>query len=242
MRVTKKLKWYFGHYSRIRKLEHFYQLCAGGMILDAGVTGSAHTPTANIFLETFRFADCQYTGLGIDDLSKVKQRHPAKSFVEYDGVTFPFPDKTFDWVFSNAVIEHVGTRQAQLHFLNEMLRVGRNVFFTTPNKHFPVESHTNAILLHWLSDRMFFDWCAKQGLDWNPANLNLLARGDIDALLQRSKAVQKRIFSNRTVGWPMTYTVICSDSALPTETRPDEASMVSSFETCPKPDKRPVAH
>jgi len=38
------------------------------------------------------------------------------------------------------VIEHVGDEDAQLLFLNEMMRVAKNVFFTTPNKYLPVES------------------------------------------------------------------------------------------------------
>jgi ubiquinone/menaquinone biosynthesis C-methylase UbiE len=48
---------------------------------------------------------------------------PGKRFVQYAGGRFPFSNKTFDWVFSNAVIEHVGDENAQLLFLNEMMRV-----------------------------------------------------------------------------------------------------------------------
>jgi hypothetical protein len=47
------------------------------------------------------------------------------------------------------VTEHVGDEEAQIQFVNEMLRVARNVLFTTPSKYFPVESHTNTLLLHW---------------------------------------------------------------------------------------------
>ena len=47
-------------------------------------------------------------------------------------------DGTFDVVFSNAVIEHVGGEEEQLRFVAEALRVGRRAFITTPNRLFPV--------------------------------------------------------------------------------------------------------
>ncbi len=58
-------------------------------------------------------------------------------------------------MWSNAVLEHVGTRDDQLLFLREVRRVGRRVFLTTPNRHFPVEVHTRTPLLHWLPKPVF---------------------------------------------------------------------------------------
>jgi len=92
----------------------------------------------NYFLKTFRYGSEHYTGLGIQDLSNMGNLYPGKTFVAYPGGRFPFEDNEFDWVFSNAVIEHVGDDADQVMFVNEMLRVARNVFFTTPNKYFPV--------------------------------------------------------------------------------------------------------
>jgi SAM-dependent methyltransferase len=66
-----------------------------------------------------------------------------------DGLRLPFADQTFDLVLSNAVIEHVGDAEAQATFVAEHRRVGRSFIITTPNRWFPVESHTRVIARHW---------------------------------------------------------------------------------------------
>src|SRR5207302_1278502 len=43
-----------------------------------------------------------------------------------DGRALPFPDRSFDIVFSNSVIEHVGDFESQRHFASEIARVGRS--------------------------------------------------------------------------------------------------------------------
>lgn len=66
-----------------------------------------------------------------------------------DGRALPFADGSVDVVLSNAVIEHVGSRQDQQEFVAEHLRVGRAWIITTPNRWFPVESHTSVVFKHW---------------------------------------------------------------------------------------------
>ncbi len=70
-------------------------------------------------------------------------------YVVADGCHLPFADDAFDMVVSNAVIEHVGDADRQRLFVAEHLRTARNVVITTPNRWFPVESHTQVLLLHW---------------------------------------------------------------------------------------------
>jgi 2-polyprenyl-3-methyl-5-hydroxy-6-metoxy-1,4-benzoquinol methylase len=71
------------------------------------------------------------------------------TYVRCDGTALPFKAGAFDLVLSNAVIEHVGDEAAQRRFVAEHLRVARHRIVTTPNRWFPVESHTCAAFRHW---------------------------------------------------------------------------------------------
>ena len=70
-------------------------------------------------------------------------------FVVGDGRSMPYRGRAVDLVVSNAVIEHVGDRVDQLRFVAEHSRVGSSWAITTPNRWFPIESHTSSVLLHW---------------------------------------------------------------------------------------------
>lgn len=198
--------------SRLNKLNQFYARYRGGSVLDAGVSSKSRVESENIFLHSFRGDRSLYTALGVEDLTDLSNKYPQSRFVTYNGKLFPFEDGEFEWVFSNAVIEHVGTYNDQLQFLNEMMRVGKNVFFTTPNRWFPIESHTNAFFLHWLPPRIFFRWTAKYKPYWTRDNLNLLDYQLLTSLLTDSKAKEYEIIPNRLFGWIMTYSIFCSTS------------------------------
>jgi SAM-dependent methyltransferase len=67
-----------------------------------------------------------------------------------DALALPFRDHTFDVVFSNSVIEHVGDGRSQAAFAREAARVGRGFWIETPHRGFPVEQHLWFPLVHWL--------------------------------------------------------------------------------------------
>ena len=64
-------------------------------------------------------------------------------FVEGDATQMPqYADRSFDLVFSNSVIEHVGGLAKQESFAREARRLGRGYYIQTPSKYFPLEAHT----------------------------------------------------------------------------------------------------
>jgi Methyltransferase domain len=98
---------------------------------------------------------------------------PWPHYVACDGLALPFRTGSFDMVLSNAVIEHVGNEDAQRQMVSEHVRVGRHWVITTPNRAFPVESHTHAVGRHWSRG-----WRARQS-----AFTRLLNRRELRALL-----------------------------------------------------------
>ena len=67
-----------------------------------------------------------------------------------DATQLPFADGEFDVVFSNSVIEHVGSWERQRAFASEALRVGKSIWVQTPARAFPIEPHFIAPFIHWL--------------------------------------------------------------------------------------------
>jgi hypothetical protein len=74
-----------------------------------------------------------------------------------DARQLPFPDQSFEIIYSNSVIEHLGTAQDQRRFAEEVRRVGRSYFVQTPNQKFFLEPHVVTPFFHWLPR----DWQAR---------------------------------------------------------------------------------
>jgi hypothetical protein len=71
------------------------------------------------------------------------ETHHRVTFVEGDACAMPqFADASFDIVFSNSVIEHVGGEARQRAFAREVRRIGAGYWVQTPSKWFPIEAHT----------------------------------------------------------------------------------------------------
>jgi SAM-dependent methyltransferase len=77
-------------------------------------------------------------------------------FQRYDGQKLPFLDASFDFVFSNQVIEHIEERYWQSYFDEEarVLKPGGCVFHEAPHRLGPYESHTRTWFLHYLPRRV----------------------------------------------------------------------------------------
>jgi hypothetical protein len=80
-------------------------------------------------------------GLSQPDVEDYKRSFPEVRAIVFDGCRLPFPDQSFDIVYSNAVLEHLPGRQLVRRFVDEVQRVGRSWFITTPNFWYPVDPH-----------------------------------------------------------------------------------------------------
>lgn len=72
------------------------------------------------------------------------------SFVIGDGTALEYADNEFDIVFSNSVIEHVGSFEKQQAYGREVMRVGKRIWIQTPAKSFFFEPHLITPFVHWL--------------------------------------------------------------------------------------------
>lgn len=105
----------------------------------------------------------------------------------------PFPDGFFDIVHCSSVLEHVTipksevwqvrsgrefrsrSRQAQAAFAGEIARVGRQFWVQTPDRWFPVESHSWLPFAGWIPRRVLVPllrvtnmfWVKQTAPDWN---------------------------------------------------------------------------
>ena len=100
------------------------------------------------------------------------------------GELLPFKDNEFDIVYSNAVLEHVGSRMKQGRFIAEMCRVGPRRFLAVPNRGFPIESHTCLPLVHYLPKAWFRRLLRGTRYDcWsNEENLNYISARELRAM------------------------------------------------------------
>jgi ubiquinone/menaquinone biosynthesis C-methylase UbiE len=125
------------------------QMNSSDSILDIGVSDEDH-PASNLLEKNYPYTE-NLTALGIDNLHHLEKIYSGLTYIKGDGRSLPFDDRSFDFVYSHAVLEHVGSRHSQLTFIAEAFRVARKgVFLTTPNRMHPMEFHTGLPLLHYL--------------------------------------------------------------------------------------------
>jgi SAM-dependent methyltransferase len=161
-------------------------------VLDLGVTGDTRAQESNYFEQFYPFRE-RIVCAGTERAGHLGEIFSGVKVVQLaPGSPLPFADGQFDIVFSNAVVEHTGSRSQQAAFVKEALRVGRRFFLTTPNRWFPVELHTGIPFLHFFHPgvyRSVLRWCGHQYFA-KEENLNLLDRHSFRALFPGDAQVQ----------------------------------------------------
>jgi SAM-dependent methyltransferase len=159
-------------------------------VLDVGVSDVVGE-AANVLERKYPHRH-RITAVGLGTATAFQQAFPEITYRRIEpGERLPFDDASFDIVTSNAVLEHVGSAEAQAGLVAEMARVGRQAFISVPHRLFPVEHHTAIPLLHWL-DATFRPACAMLGKqEWaDPANLILMTRRRLRRLVPAQAQVR----------------------------------------------------
>ena len=117
-------------------------------ILDIGASDE-EGPETNMLEQLYPWP-ASITAAGLGNGDEFCKRYPQSRYVRIEtGKPLPFPDRAFDIVWSNAVLEHVGGSEQRTAFISEVTRVGIGTFIIVPNRWFPIEHHTAIPFLHW---------------------------------------------------------------------------------------------
>jgi hypothetical protein len=148
-------------------------------------------------------------GCEFGEVESARRHYPQPAYAVYDGRALPFPDRSFDLVFSNAVIEHILGEGAQERFAREVMRVGKSWFVTTPNYWFPFESH------HLLPFFQFLPRPMQRA--YNRLLGTQIPKGQVQELALLSARGLRRLFPTsriakvRVTFWPETLVAVCID-------------------------------
>lgn len=155
-------------------------------------------------------------------LEEIRAQCPEVSTVLADARSLPFADRSFDLVFSNAVIEHVGLLDSQERMAREVQRVGRRWFITTPNRWYPFEFHARVPMLSWLPSGLMHR--AAKLCSYNHVEHRFRMGNDITDVHLLTAAQLRRLFPGslvlkcRVTFWPETLVVVGPASAIRLET------------------------
>lgn len=157
---------------------------AATSVLDVGVTSDSDHAESNFFERLYPYPN-RLTCVGTEDGSHLMREYPGLRYLPVvSGRPLPFSDRQFDIVFSNAVLEHVGSRGAQVRFAAELRRISKQFFVVTPNRWFPIEHHTGLPFLHYLPPSLFRDLIRNTRYRYwaDESNLNILTAREMAGL------------------------------------------------------------
>lgn len=152
------------HISRKHKLELFYKVMkptSQTRVLDVGAEINPNGDRGLQLIDSYPWKTNLYAvNISPEHISQMKQCYPEIKAIIGDACDLPWPDKHFDIVYSNAVIEHVGDFDKQKQMATEIMRVGKRWFVTTPNRWYPFEFHMRLPFVTWLPGQSYL-WAGR---------------------------------------------------------------------------------
>lgn len=129
-------------------------------VLDVGVTSDEILKDSNMFEKLYKWPE-KLVAATIEDPNNIKKMYPKlkSAILIKQHKKLPFKNKQFDIAVSWATLEHTGGYQSQEFFLNELLRVGKKIYVTTPYRGAFYEPHSGFFFLHWLPLPIFRKFC-----------------------------------------------------------------------------------
>jgi hypothetical protein len=178
-------------------------------ILDLGSEDGSHIASVLPYRENVVIAD-----IDPEALERGRRNHGFETVLLDESEKLPFADGEFDIVFCSSVIEHVtvdkellreyrtqrefgaAAFEHQRRFAAEIERVGRRFFVQTPNKWFPIESHTwlplPIVLLPRRLQLPFVAWVSRWWIKGTQLDWNLLTRKQMAKLFPSARIVVER--------------------------------------------------
>ena len=133
-----------------RALESYAGDRLGGVCLDIGCSAGVITAAAApLFRRTI--------GLDFDEVAFDAVEPEARRGVQFlrgDAMTLPLADASADVILCAQVYEHVPDDRILFAEMRRVLKPGGVVFFSGPNRLFPIEPHYFLPFLHWLPPRV----------------------------------------------------------------------------------------
>ena len=140
------------------------------------------------------------------NLTEIDVQLPNIKSISGDARNLKAGDSSFDVVFSNSVIEHVGSYEDQSRMAKEVCRVGKCYFVQTPNKYFPLEPHFLFPFFQFLPMKIRVFLLQNFNLGWFEKtpyavkakeiveSIRLLSRREFVALFPKARIYEEKIF------------------------------------------------
>jgi hypothetical protein len=198
-----RLKKPFSDWARRNRIEQMLSITGikkGMSVLDLGGTASFWSYP---FVPSLDITVLNLPGT----IKTATDSHHRFQYIEGDACNMAvIADQSFDFVFSNSVIEHVGGPERRAAFAREARRIGKAYWVQTPSIWFPIEAHTG-MPLWWFYPQALRKLIIKRWREVLPAwtdmveGTTVLKKGEIVRLFPGATILVERIS-----GIPKSYT------------------------------------